>query len=140
MLKTFKYRLNPNKQQVRLLDAQLEECRWLYNHLLAERRDAWEQRQESVRLRDDLVGDVRPATAGVVLLAGVAAATLAGVVTAITKRDVTVAGAVYPLEGVELQDMSGQPITLPEIRPGVAVELDFDDEGRLTTIRAAVVR
>ena len=31
---------------------QLEECRWLYNHLLAERRDAWEQRQESMRLYD----------------------------------------------------------------------------------------
>jgi hypothetical protein len=41
MLKTFKYRLYPNKQQQRLLDQQLEECRWLYNHLLAERRDAW---------------------------------------------------------------------------------------------------
>jgi putative transposase len=31
---------------------QVEECRWLYNHLLAERRDAWEQRQESVRMYD----------------------------------------------------------------------------------------
>jgi putative transposase len=30
----------------------MEECRWLYNHLLAERRDTWEQRQESVRLYD----------------------------------------------------------------------------------------
>src|SRR6516162_1417825 len=52
MRKTFKYRLYPNKQQQRLLERQLEECRWLYNHLLAERRDAWEQRQESVRLYD----------------------------------------------------------------------------------------
>ena len=50
--KTMKYRLYPNKQQQRLLEQQLEECRWLYNHLLAERRDAWEQRQESVRLYD----------------------------------------------------------------------------------------
>ena len=32
--------------------SQLEECRWLYHHLLAERRDAWEQRRESVRLYD----------------------------------------------------------------------------------------
>ena len=31
---------------------QLEECRWLYNDLLAARRDAWEQRQESLRLYD----------------------------------------------------------------------------------------
>jgi putative transposase len=50
--KTFRYRLYPNKQQQRLLSQQLEECRKLYNHLLAERRDAWEQRQESVRLYD----------------------------------------------------------------------------------------
>src|SRR6476469_9104488 len=52
MRKTFKYRLYPTKQQQRLLAQQLEECRWLYNHLLAERRDAWEQRQESLRLYD----------------------------------------------------------------------------------------
>jgi putative transposase len=70
MRKTFKYRLYPTKQQQRLLDQLLEECRWLYNHLLAERRDAWDQRQESVRLYDQqatlpaLKAD-RPALAGV---------------------------------------------------------------------------
>src|SRR6266852_8382861 len=52
MRKTFKYRLCPNTAQQRLLEQQLEECRWLYNYLLAERRDAWEQRQASVRLYD----------------------------------------------------------------------------------------
>ena len=52
MLRAFKYRLYPTKQQQRLLEQQLEECRWLYNHLLAERRDAWEQRQESLRYYD----------------------------------------------------------------------------------------
>lgn len=52
MRKTFKYRLYPNKQQQRLLDVQLEECRWLYNHMLAARRQAWEERQASVRLYD----------------------------------------------------------------------------------------
>jgi putative transposase len=52
MHKTFKYRLYPNQQQRRLLEQQLEECRWLYNHLLAARCDAWEQRQESLRLYD----------------------------------------------------------------------------------------
>ena len=52
MRKAFRYRLYPTKQQQRLLEQQLEECRWLYNHLLAERREAWEQRQESVRLYD----------------------------------------------------------------------------------------
>jgi putative transposase len=52
MHKTFKYRLYPTKLQQRLLEQQLEECRWLYNELLAARRDAWEQRQESLRLYD----------------------------------------------------------------------------------------
>ncbi len=52
MRKTFKYRLYPTKQQQHLLGEQVEECRWLYNELLAARRDAWEQRQESLRLYD----------------------------------------------------------------------------------------
>jgi putative transposase len=70
MRKTFKYRLYPNKQQHRLLERQLEECRWLYNHLLAERRDAWEQRGESLRLYDQqatlpALKAERPALAGV---------------------------------------------------------------------------
>ena len=52
MRKTFTCRLYPNKQQQRLLEQQLDERRWLYNGLLAARRDAWEQRQESLRLYD----------------------------------------------------------------------------------------
>ena len=70
MRKTFKYRLYPNRQQQRLLEQQLEECRWLYNELLAARRDAWEQRQESLRLYDQqatlpALKAERPALAGV---------------------------------------------------------------------------
>jgi putative transposase len=70
MRKTFTYRLYPTKQQQRLLERQLEECRWLYNHLLAERRDAWEQRQESIRLYDQhatlpALKAERPSLAGV---------------------------------------------------------------------------
>ena len=70
MRKTFKYRLYPNKQQQRLLEYQLEECRWLHNDLLAARRDAWEQRQESLRLYDQqatlpLLKAARPALAEV---------------------------------------------------------------------------
>ena len=70
MLKMFKYRLYPTRQQQRLLDQQLEECRWLYNQLLAERRDAWEQRQESLRYYDQamslpMLKAERPALAGV---------------------------------------------------------------------------
>jgi putative transposase len=52
MRKTFRYRLYPTNEQRRLLEQQLEECRWLYNRLLAERKAAWEQRQDSVRLYD----------------------------------------------------------------------------------------
>lgn len=48
MLKTMQYRLKPTKNQAHVLDAQLEECRWTYNHFLAVRRDAWEERQESL--------------------------------------------------------------------------------------------
>lgn len=48
MLKAMKYRLKPTKTQAHQLDGQLEECRWTYNHFLASRRDAWEQRQESL--------------------------------------------------------------------------------------------
>src|SRR5258708_24397887 len=70
MRKTFTYRLYPNKQQQRLLGQQLEECRWLYNHLLAQRRDAWEQRQESLRYYDQAMSlptlkAERPTLAGV---------------------------------------------------------------------------
>src|SRR5690242_9868022 len=46
------YRLYPTNEQRRLLDQQLQECRWLYNRLLEDRKTAWEQRGESVRLYD----------------------------------------------------------------------------------------
>jgi putative transposase len=70
MRKTFKYRLYPSKRQQRLLDQQLEECRWLYNELLAARRDAWQERQESLRLYEQqatlpALKVARPALAGV---------------------------------------------------------------------------
>ena len=48
MLQTMPYRLKPTKAQANALDSQLEECRGLYNHFLAERRDAWEERHESL--------------------------------------------------------------------------------------------
>ena len=52
MLKTFKYRLYPTKKQERRLNAHLEECRWLWNTLLAERKQAWEERQETIDYYD----------------------------------------------------------------------------------------
>jgi putative transposase len=48
MLKTFQYRLYPTKRQIRLLESQLEECRWLWNTLLAERKQAWDERHEAM--------------------------------------------------------------------------------------------
>ena len=36
------------------MTATLHECRWLYNHFLEERKTAWEERQESLRLYDQL--------------------------------------------------------------------------------------
>jgi putative transposase len=70
MLKMFQYRLYPTGQQQRLLDQRLEECRWLYKYMLAERRDAWQERQESLRYYDQAISlpalkAERPAPAGV---------------------------------------------------------------------------
>jgi putative transposase len=43
MRKMFQYRLYPTKKQETLLNQTLEECRWLYNHLLHKRKEAYEQ-------------------------------------------------------------------------------------------------
>jgi len=50
MRKTFEYRLFPARKQESLLNQMLEECRWVFNETLAHRKDAWEQRQESISL------------------------------------------------------------------------------------------
>jgi putative transposase len=42
MHKMFQYRIYPTNKQETRLNATLEECRWLYNHLLAARRDCYE--------------------------------------------------------------------------------------------------
>ena len=47
MRKALKYRLFPTKSQQRLLQGQLNECRWLYNHFLEERKNAWEKERKS---------------------------------------------------------------------------------------------
>src|SRR5213080_2495587 len=48
MHKMFQYRIYPNKKQLHKLNEALEECRWLYNHLLDMRKTAYEQRGESL--------------------------------------------------------------------------------------------
>ena len=66
MRKSFNYRLYPTKRQQQLLSEQLEELRWLWNTLLAERKQAWEEQQETIDYYDQkaelpgLKADVRP--------------------------------------------------------------------------------
>jgi len=48
MIKTFKYRLYPTKRQRKALNAALDECRWMYNHLLEQRKTAWEQDKKNL--------------------------------------------------------------------------------------------
>jgi len=43
MRKMFQYRIYPTKKQETKLNKTLEECRWLYNHLLEKRKTAYEQ-------------------------------------------------------------------------------------------------
>ncbi len=50
MRKTFRYRVYPTPAQERMMVQTLRECRGLYNHLLAERRDAYEKTGRSPSL------------------------------------------------------------------------------------------
>jgi putative transposase len=54
MRKAFKYRIYLTNGQRRILEHQLEESRWVYNELLAERKRAYEERGESLRKYDTL--------------------------------------------------------------------------------------
>lgn len=47
MRKAFLYRLYPTNKQAKLLNHWLEECRWLYNHFLEERKTAYETTKKS---------------------------------------------------------------------------------------------
>ena len=46
----FQYRIYPTKKQETLLSEILEECRWLYNHLLEKRKEAYEQDGKALTL------------------------------------------------------------------------------------------
>ena len=48
MVKSFKYRLRPTKKQANLLKAHIEECRLLYNQLVASRVQAWQNDKASL--------------------------------------------------------------------------------------------
>lgn len=46
--KSFQFRLRPTKKQCKILEQNLEECRWLYNELLAQRKNSYEELGESL--------------------------------------------------------------------------------------------
>ena len=48
MLKTYKYQIYPTHKQRTAMQGILNECRWLYNHFLEERKTSWETKQESL--------------------------------------------------------------------------------------------
>lgn len=50
--KTLKYRMYPTAAQQTALQHALDACRWVYNKTLEVRKQAWEERQESVSLYD----------------------------------------------------------------------------------------
>lgn len=50
MRKTFKYRLRPTPAQASAMQHTLDECRWLYNHLLEQRKTAYEARGKPLTL------------------------------------------------------------------------------------------
>ncbi len=52
MRKAFKYRVYLTNGQRRILEQQLEACRWAYNETLAERKRAFAERGERLRLYD----------------------------------------------------------------------------------------
>ena len=48
MVKSFKYRLRPTKKQEKVLLAQIDECRILYNQLLCARIQTWKNNKQSL--------------------------------------------------------------------------------------------
>jgi len=48
MLRTFQYRLRPTKSQRTTMRKILEECRWLWNHLLEQRKTSWEEEHKGL--------------------------------------------------------------------------------------------
>lgn len=54
MLKAYRYRLYPNKEQKRKLNETLWLCSMVYNRCLAERRDAWKNEHRSLTAYDQI--------------------------------------------------------------------------------------
>lgn len=51
---TYKFRIYPTKHQERLLSQNLEECRWLYNYFLEQRKTSYESDGKSLSLYDQI--------------------------------------------------------------------------------------
>lgn len=49
---TYKYRLFPNRSQEKILNSWLDECRFLYNHFLEERKKSWGNNKKSLNYYD----------------------------------------------------------------------------------------
>jgi len=52
MKKSFKYRIYPTPSQITLLNQTLDGCRRLYNHLLGQRKEAWETEKKNLSFFD----------------------------------------------------------------------------------------
>lgn len=52
MRKTYQFRLNPTKKQVKALQLSLDACRWVYNKTLESRKQAWEEQKQSLSRYD----------------------------------------------------------------------------------------
>jgi putative transposase len=48
MKKTFRYRIFPTRKQITIFDQTLDSCRWLYNHFLEQRINAWRNNKKSL--------------------------------------------------------------------------------------------
>lgn len=59
MLKVYKYRLFPTKRQTTVMLQILEDCRWLYNYFLEERKNFWEDKKESLNYHAQAVSIVK---------------------------------------------------------------------------------
>jgi len=59
MRKTFQYRIFPSKSQITRLEKSLSACRWLYNHFLEQRKNAWEAEKKSLS-RYDQSNTIKP--------------------------------------------------------------------------------
>ena len=52
MRKTFRYRIFPTHKQDTILEQTLDSCRWLYNHFLEQRKNAWENEKKNLSRYD----------------------------------------------------------------------------------------